>query len=495
MSAKRVLLVLAALALLGLIAVGVVAAILVPRYVEREVMAQAKERGIELTPGEIAFGWGWVQVSKAKVKLIGVRTLQGSFEIADVSLDGRTPLGFALSDVKLEATGNPLLVREELTAWARTYEQRTTEPLSVIRLALSLRTEPMAEPELSLADGKLTVEGGRLKLDVGRATVRGLDLGPLRARRDAEKLSLGLTLGHSTLDNPALTLEYREGEQSLVHAALAPTSVGNLNRAFGVALPRPDVTVSGSVDLRIPKNVLVGGRLTGRVDFALKGYVPPHPIELDGFVFGDTTEVGAALRLEPERLRVVISDAKVKAGRFELTGGGELRAEGRQGRLTLSLRGELPCNALAGVVAETRLGRALGKVAGEAARTVVGGGVGVRVSVDLTTDQPQSARVIKTITPGCGLRPLSFAELVKLGELAPEALDPKVMADLKRLLEEGVPPAQNSALPNLQIPGLGKLDFPLLPGLSLQKAPAGSAGGKSSRELVEGTGGAAANTQ
>jgi ADP-dependent NAD(P)H-hydrate dehydratase / NAD(P)H-hydrate epimerase len=483
-SAKRVLLALAALALLGLVAVGVVLAILVPRYVEREVIAQAKERGLELVPGEIAFGWGWVQVSKAKAKLIGVRSLSASFEIADATLAGTKPLSFALSDVKLEAVGDPLILRDELSSWARTYEKRTTEPVSVTGFAFTLRREAGALPDLTLGGGKLTVQSGRFRLDAERANLRGQALGAVRLSRDAEKAALAVTLGQSSLDNPLLALEYREGEQTLVHAALSPISAGNLSKALGIGLPRPDVVVSGSVDLEIPKNLLVGGRVTGRVDFTLKGYIPPHPIELDGFVFGDTTEVGAALKLEPERLRVLISDAKVKAGRFALGGGGELRAEGRQGRLTLALRGELPCNALAGVVAETRLGKALGVVTGKAARMVVGGGVGVRVSVDLSTDKPEAARVVKTITPGCGLRPLSFEELVKLGELAPEALDPAVMADLKRLIEEGVPPPPpGSALPNVRIPGLGQLGLPTLPplpGFELKK-PGSQSGGASSK--------------
>jgi hypothetical protein len=481
-SAKRVLLVLAAVSLLGLIGLGVLAAILIPRYVEREVIAAAKERGIELTPGEIAFGWGWVQVSKGKARLIGVRSTSLSFELADVTLARTEPKSFALADVRLEAVGNPLLVWEELAAWARTYEKRTTEPVSMTGLDVTLRPERAAEPDLALGGGKLVVQAGRTSLSTSRTSVRGQALGPVRLIRDAEKATLAVTLAQSSLDNPLLSLEYRAGEQTLLHAALTPITAGNLSKALGLGLPRPDVRVSGTVDLKIPKNVLlVGERLTGRVDFALDGYIPPHPIELDGFVFGDRTEVGAALKLEPERLRVLISEVKVKAGRFALTGDGELRAEGRQARLTLALRGELPCNALAGAVAETRLGQALGKLGGKAARVVVGGGVGVRVSVDLSTDRPEAARVVKTITPGCGLRPLSFAELVKLGELGPEALDPAVMADLKRLLEEGVQAPPNSALPNLKIPGFGKFELPQLPTFELKMQGSGS-GGKSAAE-------------
>jgi len=470
-SAKKVLLVLFALVLVALVGFGVAALIWVPRYVEREVIAAAKQRGVELEPGEITFGWGWVQVANSRAKLVGVRSVKLGIQLADVALDGRKPLVFALAGVTLEATGNPLVIGDELSAWSRAYEKLTPEPVTVDGLSLAVRTSAGAEPDLTLSQAKMAAKGGTVTLDAGKATLLGRALGPLRLGRDGEKVVLLVTLGKTPIDNPLLNVEIRTAEQTLLHAALRPISVGELGQALGVELPRPDVGISGSADLTIPKSLL-SARVTGRVDFTLKGYVPPHPIELDGFVFGDTTTVGSALELQPERLRIEIKEASVKAGRFEVKGGGELRAEGRnEGRLLLTLRGELPCNALAGAVAETRLGRALGKLSGKAARTIVGGGVGVRVSVDVGTAAPDKAQIVKTITPGCGLRPLSFEELVKLGELSPQVLDPAVLADLKKVLEEGVHAPANSALPNLEIPGLGKLDLPLFPGFD--RAPSG----------------------
>jgi hypothetical protein len=480
-SAKKVLLGLFAVGLLVLVGLGVAAVILVPRYVEREVIAAAKQRGIELEPGEIAFGWGWVQVANSRARLVGVRSVKLGIKLADVALDGRIPLVFALADVTVDAVGNPLVVGDELSAWSKAYEKLTPEPVTINGLALTFRTAAGAEPELAMSQARMVAKAGRVTLDAPKASLYGRALGPLRLGRDAEKVAMLVTLGQTPIENPMLNVEIRSAEQTLVHAALRPISVGELGKALGIALPRPDIGVSGSVDLSIPKSLL-SGRVTGRVDFALKGYVPPHPIELDGFVFGDTTTVASALELQPERLRIEIKDARVKAGRFEVTGGGELRAEGRNaGRLLLLLRGELPCNALAGIVAETRLGRALGKLSGKAARTIIGGGVGVRVSVDVSTDKPDKAQIVKTITPGCGLRPLSFEELVKLGELAPEALDPAVLADLKKVLEEGIHAPPNSALPNLEIPGLGKLDIPLFPGFGKQPAAPKSTGGASGK--------------
>jgi hypothetical protein len=227
-SAKKVLLLLFALLLAGVIGLGVIAAILIPRYVEREVIAAAKERGLELTPGEIGFGWGWVQVSDAKATLIGVHGVTLSFAIADVTLDRKLPLDFSLADVTLEAVGSPMLLSDHLSAWARTYEKRTTEPVSVTGLSLTLRPDKSAEPLLSIAGAKLLSKPGRLLLDAERVSVQGRELGPTRLVRDPEKVSIAATLGQSSLDNPLLALEVRTGVKTLVLAALKPVTVGEL---------------------------------------------------------------------------------------------------------------------------------------------------------------------------------------------------------------------------------------------------------------------------
>src|SRR5690606_15695640 len=153
------------------------------------------------------------------------------------------------------------------------------------------------------------------------------------------------------------------------------------------------------------------------------------------------------------------------------------------GRLTLVLRGTLPCAALASATAESRLGRALGKLAGQAARQTLTGSVGVRVAVDLRTSRLSEPRILKTIVPGCGLRALSAAELVALGELVPEALTPEVMADFERLLRTGLPMPppdvriEGPLIDRIEVPGLGAvpLPFPRSTSRLNAQAPAASA--------------------
>jgi len=127
------------------------------------------------------------------------------------------------------------------------------------------------------------------------------------------------------------------------------------------------------------------------------------------------------------------------------------------------LNGELPCSALAGVEAESRLAKLLGGAlagkAGKLAEKLVNGSVHVGLKLSADTRQLSAAHIERTIGVGCGLHPLSLAEL---GKLLP--------ADVTELLKNL--PALPSDLSNL--PGLSGLpsSLPPLPS-GLPSLPAG----------------------
>lgn len=466
MSAKKILLILFGLIACGLLVLGVSIALILPRLVEQRVVAEARARGVELTPGEVSFGLGWLQVTDSRLTLIGVPGLEVRAGLIDAELDGLSPVRFTMARVQAVAVGEPLAFARQLDAWARARAGKLEEPLHVKPLTFTLRSEANAPSLLALEAGELRFMNDRAELVAERALAYNRDLGGLRIVQDERALWAGLTLKQSALDNPIVALELGGSSQRNLHVAVSPVTLGHLEKLLGFELPLDEgVTVSGTLGATIPNNMAAGGRVTGRVDVILKGYVPPHPVELDGFVFGDTTQIGSAYRVEPENLRVVLEQSSVKAGRFELLGGGEVQATGLDARLTLLLTGDLPCNALAGAAAETRLGRALGRVTGKAARQVVSGRVGVRVSVEARASALDRARVLRTILPGCGLKALSFSELLQLGELIPEAMDPKVQADFEKLLEKNLPPLPPpGGSVTLRLPDIGDLKLPALPG-------------------------------
>lgn len=463
MSVKKILLVLFALFVLGVLGIIALVAILVPRFVEDEVVAQAEARGIALVPGDISFGWGWLQIADAKLSLIGVRGLNATVGIVDVELDRMVPLRFTANQVKLEATGDPVALAQALGAWYTAHEKSFVEPVFVKPLTFNLRRDGKAEPTLSIAGAELKFEKERASARAASVKLAGRELGACSIAGGKGAAHVAVTLGQSSLENPLVTLDLQDAPKRALHLGLSPLALGRLGALFGKEMPLPEVQLSGSVEANFPPNTTPPAGVNGRADFTLKGYVPPHPAELDGFVFGDTTAFGARFTLELERARVRLDEAIVKAGSFVLEGAGELRVESERSRLILVLTGQLPCNALAGAAAETRLGRALGRVTGKAAREILSGGVGIRVAIDADPADPARARVLKTISPGCGLKPLTLAELTALGELLPEALDPQVAKDLETLMKGPLPTFPNLGPgTQLNLPKLNALPLPTL---------------------------------
>lgn len=454
---KRVVIAVVALATLSVIALAIFAAIYLPRYVRTRVIAEADARGVQLEPGPISFRWGLVRVTDSKLTLPGVQSLEAKVRTLRVTLDGLEPKDISVEGVDVEVTGDPLRLSQELRTWMRGRGAALSKPLSIAPYSFTLRTAPKAEPVLVLSEGKLDYAPKRAVITANRARVLGRELGALRLSQRDDLISAELSLGLSALENPVFTIEARDTTDQKVHVALAPVAIEKLNQRFGLHLPHPEVEVSGTLDAEIPRNLIVGRPIQGRVDGELRGYLPPHPVELDGFVFGDTTQFSTQFSLELGRLSARLEEAKVRAGKFELSGEGVVRAEPDHVRLLLSLEGTLPCAALAGAAAESRLGRALGRVAGKAARRVVGGTVGVQVSVDAWLDELEEARVARRISPGCGLRPLSVAELIALGELVPEAMDRAVLDDLGKIVQK-----EMDKLPGkpIQLPDLGQLGLP-----------------------------------
>ncbi len=471
MSLKKVFAILFGLAAVSVLGVTLLVALLLPRFVEAEVIKQAKQRGIELLPGEVAFGIGWLQLTDSEVRLIGAPAFRAKIGILDVELEGLEPKRFTLNQVKLDLVGDPSALLHEFDAWRRAHEASFPEPVFLKPLSVSLKRDAKSEPVLTLSDADLSLSQERARLNVGKLTVMKRELGAARVQRNKDDLDIALTLAQSSPENPVLALSFRGAEQQSLHVALAPVPLGRLGSVLQTQVSLPDVVLSGTFDFALPRVFTLQSHLTGRADFSLKGYVPPHPVELDGFVFGDTTQFSLSFNVAPAELGAALDPVKIKAGIFALQGSGRLALENCRPRVVLALSGKLPCNALAGAAAETRLGRALGRVTGKALRQTLNGSVHVKVGVDADPTAFDKARMLKTITPGCGLKPLTFAELKALGELGPEALDPAVLGDLGKLLDAPLP-----TLPNLgpdtkiDLSQLGKVPLPQLPSFDLPKS-------------------------
>jgi hypothetical protein len=215
--------------------------------------------------------------------------------------------------------------------------------------------------------------------------------------------------------------------------------------AVGVPLADEPITVSGSAELTTGPDWTGEGK--GATALTIEGFVPPHPVELSPFVFGNTTTVSANLSLDAAWNVLRLDSARVAAGAFALVGKGTLERAPDHGSLEMTLDGDLGCAALADATAKSRLGALVGGWVGSAAKQALNGSVHVSVRLSADTRELARAKVIRSIGLGCGLKPLALP-------------DPKALPTLDDLTKN-LPP----------MPDLGP-GFMIPSGIEPSKAPA-----------------------
>jgi len=479
---KRLLLVAVTIGALLLGAAAVVLLVALPRYVERRVLSTAAEQGVTLTPDDISFGWGWVQITQVKVTLDKVRTVEMQVGRIDVALDGWRPSSIDLTNVDGLVVGSLTNVALELSEWTKSHPSAYALPLSAKNVHVRFVEPAGTPPWLDVSGGELTRTKNGGVFAAQHTRFLGVDLGTVGAgfARNASAVALGF--GETDLSRAPLRVEVSpSGPTPTAHFVLAPTPAERLAKPFGLGLLVSSVSgVIVSSETTVAFGGSDGSNISGLTNVTLKGWIPPHPFELDGFIFGDTTTFDTKFALPATRDRVTLSESRLKAGKFELTGDGSVIRGSDHSEATLRLGGELPCSALAGVEAESRLGKLLGgslaAKAGKLAEKLVAGSVHVGLELSADTRQLSAARINRTIGVGCGLHPLSVAELSKLlGTDVNELLKslPTLPSDLSNLpplpaIPSNLPPLPSGipAIPTA-IPTALPSGLPQLPNLGL----------------------------
>jgi hypothetical protein len=431
-----------------------------PTLLQAEVKKRAREQGVELTLGTLDFGWEWAELRASKATLIGVSGFELGIDRLNIDLDGTKLTRLDFTGLTVEASGSVPTLALSLGAWSKRYPSAFALPLSARGVTVRFRPEAGQAVWLELTGGTVATTPPGTIVAAEHAKVAGIDVGRVGATWSATATSVALGLGETELARaPVRVAVDLSAARPRLAFQLVPTSLERLAGPFAVALPVHGVSASATIALEFADKAALYPE-KGAAHLELHGWIPPHPAELDGFVFGDTTVVDTNLAFTPDGKSVALDPTHLAAGRFELGGKGSLVRDAEAATLTLDLRGALPCDALAGAAAESRVGRLLGKVqgsrAGSVARQAIGGSVGVRVQVSASTKNLAGASLKRSIGIGCGLKPLSLDDVVRLGEqLLPSDLS-ELQEDIVKLtpkLPNGAPLIP-SILPPLPLPPL-----------------------------------------
>ncbi|MDI1449664.1 hypothetical protein [Polyangium sp. 6x1] len=370
---------------------------LVRWWIEKE----ARSRGIELTFDDFSPTWGRVVLRGAKAKLEGVEGLSAEAPWLAVDLDGLAPTRLEARNV-VATLAVPLDERlEALAAFDRAHPGALDLPATA---NVTVNWGSKESPWIVLV-GQATKGRGDEGSFEGTVAFEGTNLGPLGARWNG-KDPASIWLGAKTAEAAPLRLALdTKAKPMRLTATLPLTKVDDLARARSLSVPADlrGASVEGTVAVTIG-GAEAKGMYAGTASFEVKGWVPPHPRELDGIVFGSKTKLGATFEITPNLEEIRISKATVDAGAFKLAGPGTVKREGLAARVKMTLDGAVPCSELGASAVGAHVDGLIGDLLKGVARVGLGGSVKVRVTVDADTRKIERATVDQAVTVGCGLR-------------------------------------------------------------------------------------------
>ncbi len=404
--------VLIALTILGLLAAGVAAWILLSPVSREIALREARERGLELDCETIDVRLGRAELGTCRFTLVGVTVVRGTIRSATAKLDGMHPTSIEAEDVDVRIHGAAPDVAVQLARWSQAHPRAFRTPTTAKGVAVQWSAAEGGIPWLVVTEGTVAPvpKGGAFIAQ--SATVADVKVGKVgatwHADGDQKTGSVALGFGTDELAKAPVTVQLNHGAAPpTAEVTLRPTLASKLALPLGVALPIDAVTLSGSASL-VFEGASAEGPVRGNLQVLAKGFIPPHPPELDGIVFGDTTTFRSRFEIDPSRTLVTLTETTVTAGAFKLAGGGKLARKADHTSVSLALRGSIPCTALAQSAAVSRLGTFVGRIVGAAARQAMQGSVGVTVKITADTRDLASAKIDQSIGIGCGLRPISI---------------------------------------------------------------------------------------
>lgn len=387
-----------------LVLVGIVVGVGVSnyrQYIRDWIVRDALKRGFVLDFADFELQPDLVQLSRVHVTMVDVPGIEASFDTLKVHLQDLRPLKIEGQKSIVDVSGSPDELQRGLVTFAKTHQESVH--LSLI-FDGEYRYGSGGKPIVVFTGHVESPGNGELSLD-GSFRIRDTNLGSLAMRRSKNnkvELGFGLTLS----DKPVVSLAFDALEVPFRSTVtFASQKVDDVCRALAVPVPKglEGSTVAGTISF-VLDGALPDKPHHGTGAFVVTGWVPPHPRELDGIVFGKTTKLGATFEVTPDLGEVRFTKATVDAGALHLEGKGNVLREGLSARTKLDLVGNVPCSELGASAIGSHVRGFVGDLLRGMARATMGGTVKIRVTVEGDTNSPSEAKVQQAVDIGCRLR-------------------------------------------------------------------------------------------
>lgn len=348
-------------------------------------------------------GWGWVRLRQATVTLEGVAGAHAIIERATVDLDGFTPTRVEARGLDVKMMGSAADFVIDLGRWAREHPDAVTFPVVADGVRLAWYEAPSEPPWLEVQKSLIAPSAGGSRLTADRAMVLGVSVGPVGATWSSDGAAVTFGFGDPDPNAALLRMDVvRATGTAKLRLSRVPLSA--IERPLGVRLPvDPTTMVEGTAELSLTPGadtLDVEGTLHGE----LIGYVPPHPKELNGIVFGKVTTLDTKVKLSADRRKVHLTETRVKAGAFALGGSGTIERRTDHAWITMDMAGDIPCSSLAKSATVANIGGPLGQFLGDTVKNALAGSVRVGVKVEADSRELAQAKLTQSVSIGCRLK-------------------------------------------------------------------------------------------
>ncbi len=367
------------------------------------VSNRARAQGLEVETDYVVVDLSGLTLERFRARPVGISGVSVAASKVKVALGWLSVQRIDVHGAALRVEGPIMQVASETQAWLKA-RASDAQMVHLHDLQVDWAGAAKQTPWLVLRGGSAEPIASGTTIYAADLRVQGIALGPVWLTRSSDRASVQMGLGKSQPSAALLRFDIQGTAAPLAATlSLQPVAVSSLQPIVAAAGPMANIVVDGTATFTAAP-VPNAGDVDVRATMNLRGYVPPHPKELDGIIYGTTTSLGLRARVSEGRDEIPIAELSLESGAFKLSGSGTMKREQQRGRIHANLAGQIPCSALARSAATAQLGRTVGGLLGDLAKVAVTGAIAINATVDIDTADLSAMAINPVVGGGCGLK-------------------------------------------------------------------------------------------